>query len=163
MSEDPSIFQPEWDVHMPEAPFRARGSRIAQRAGSQRLGATLYEIDPGGAAAPYHLHHANEELLIVLEGEPELRTPDGVRSLAAGSVVAFPVGPDGAHAVRNPGPESARFLIISTAVYPDVGEYPDVSATLTITGPGEGRSFPGGTDVPYFPLASDAVEASWPD
>ena len=68
MSDDPNILEPEWDVHMPEAPFHARASRIAHRAGSERVGATLYELDPGGASAPYHLHYANEELLVVLGG-----------------------------------------------------------------------------------------------
>jgi uncharacterized cupin superfamily protein len=163
MSDDPNILDPEWDVHMPEAPFHARGSRIASRAGSERVGATLYELDPGGRAAPYHFHHANEELLVVLAGEPELRTSEGARRLATGAVVAFPPGAAGAHALRNPGPEPARYLIFSTAVYPDVAEYPDTGATLTVTGPGEGKAFPAGVDVPYFPLVAAAVAGSWPD
>ena len=41
---------------------------------------------------PYHAHHANEELLIVLDGTLELRTPEGMREVAKGSVVAFPAG-----------------------------------------------------------------------
>jgi uncharacterized cupin superfamily protein len=163
MSDDPNILEPEWDVHMPEAPFHARASRIAHRAGSERVGATLYELDPGGASAPYHLHYANEELLVVLGGEPELRTAEGARRLAAGAVVSFPAGVAGAHALRNPGPDPARYLIFSTAVYPDVAEYPDTGATLTVTGPGEGKAFPAGVDVPQFPLVASAVAGSWPD
>ena len=108
MSDDPNILEPEWDVHMPEAPFHARASRIAHRAGSERVGATLYELDPGGASAPYHLHYANEELLVVLEGEPELRTAEGVRQLATGAVVAFPAGVARCARAAQPGARTRR-------------------------------------------------------
>jgi uncharacterized cupin superfamily protein len=39
--------------------------------------------------APYHIHNGNEGLLLVLSGTPQLRTPDGVRTLEAGAMVAF--------------------------------------------------------------------------
>lgn len=99
----------------------------------------------------------------MLDGAPELRTPARIRKLGRGAVVAFPAGPDGARAVRNHGPDPARLLTVSTAVYPDIAEYPDGGETMTITGSGEGRAFTGGADVPYFPLASAAIEASWAD
>jgi hypothetical protein len=34
--------------------------------GCERLGGTLYEIDPGNRGSPYHLHHGDEELIIVM-------------------------------------------------------------------------------------------------
>ena len=64
------------------------------------LGASLFDVPPGGSTFPFHAHHANEELLIVLRGTPTLRTPDGERVLREGEVVAFPAGRKGAHAVR---------------------------------------------------------------
>ena len=62
----------------------ARGTRVGAAAGARELGCTLYEVDPGGQAAPYHMHHANEELLLVLDGVLELRTPDGTREVGKG-------------------------------------------------------------------------------
>jgi uncharacterized cupin superfamily protein len=50
----------------------------------------MYELDPGNRLCPYHLHHANEEWLLVLRGEPTLRTPEGEQALAEGDVVCFP-------------------------------------------------------------------------
>ena len=98
MSEDPNIFDPgEWERSMGPA----RGTRLGAQAGCEQLGAAIYELDAGAQAAPYHLHHANEELLIVLEGELELRTSEGLRTVPAGALVAFVAGPDGAHRVRN--------------------------------------------------------------
>ena len=53
---------------MPDPPFSSRASRIGERAGGGELGATLYEILPGGAISPHHIHYGNEEMLFVLSG-----------------------------------------------------------------------------------------------
>ena len=156
---DPNVLDPVWDAELPDAPFRIRAARVARHAGATDLGATLFEIAPGGRVAPYHLHYANEELLVVLSGTPELRTPSGVRTLQAGAVVAFPAGPDGAHAVRNAGPGPARVLLISTQRFPDIAEHVDTGATLAVIGPEEGRTFPGGTDIPVWDAVTRAAIA----
>src|SRR3954447_19839362 len=122
--DTPNILAPDWDAEQLEPPFGFRVMRAARRAGSRDLGMALFEVEPGGTVSPYHLHHANEELLVVLEGTPELRTPDRTRTLAAGDVVAFPAGPDGAHQVRNRSASPARVLLISTMRSPEVAEYP---------------------------------------
>ena|SRR5438270_4547813 len=70
----------------------ARGTRLGPAAGARELGCSIYELDPGAQAAPYHVHYGNEEMLIVLEGELELRAPDGLRALRRGDVVGFPAG-----------------------------------------------------------------------
>jgi uncharacterized cupin superfamily protein len=96
--------------------------RAAERGG---LGATVYELDPADFVV-YHFHHAWEELLVVLRGRPTLRTPEGERQLAEGEVVYFPVGADGAHALKNESKEPARILMVSTISSPEVVEYPDL-------------------------------------
>jgi uncharacterized cupin superfamily protein len=141
-----NVFEPEWDIELPE-PFRLRGMRLGPRVGAERLGGTLYEIDPGGAVSPYHVHHANEELLIVVSGTPSLRTPRGTRGLTPGEVVGFASGAEGAHRVFNASDEPARVLLISTMVFPEVAEHLDTGAWLAMTGPSEGKVFPDGTDV----------------
>lgn len=157
---DPNVLEPaSWDREIAEEPFRSRGLRVGAHAGAAELGATLFEIDPGGISAPYHVHHGNEELLVVLRGRPELRTPAGTRTLEPGAVVAFPRGPDGAHRVANRGDEPVRFLIVSTMNQPDIAEHPDTGATLTITGLGEGKVFPDRSEVPYMEAIARAVGA----
>jgi len=156
---DPNVLTPRWDAELDAPPFRVRGARVGHHANAGELGATLYEIAPGGRVSPYHLHHANEELLVVLDGTPELRTPAGVRTLEPGAVVAFPAGPDGAHAVRNPGDAPARVLLVSTMRLPDIAEHLDTGTTLAITGAGSGKAFPAGADVPVWDAVTGAAEA----
>ena len=143
---DVNVFEPEWEHEM-EAPFAVRARRVGAAAGAQRLGATVYEIDPGGAVSPYHVHHANEEMLGVLAGNPSIRTPAGVRELAPGDLLAFRAGAAGAHRVFNESDAPARVLLISTMVFPEVAEHLDTGTLLAITEPGQGKVFPHGTDV----------------
>jgi uncharacterized cupin superfamily protein len=158
---DPNINRPAWDLERPEPPFHARVMRVAHHAGSAELGASLFELDAGGAVSPYHVHHGNEELLIVLSGTPQLRTPDGVRELEAGAVVAFPRGPAGAHRITNPADasEAARLLIVSTMHFPDVVEHLDTGTWLAVTGPREGKAFPADSDIELMESLVRAMEA----
>jgi uncharacterized cupin superfamily protein len=64
--------------------------------------------------------------MVVLRGQPTLRTGDGERQLDEGEVVHFPLGPDGAHGVSNDTDEPVRFLMASTLTSPEVAEYPDL-------------------------------------
>ena len=126
----PNIQTPEWEAELPNL----RGVRVGAAAGAEKLGATLYELDPGGRVSPLHIHHANEEMLIVVSGRPSVRTPDGERELEPGEVVAFLSGRRGAHQVFNASDEPARVLMVSTMVYPEVVEHPDSNKVLAITG-----------------------------
>jgi uncharacterized cupin superfamily protein len=121
----PNVFSSEFDLETQNHGFIQKRVRVGQQAGAARLGASAYELPPGTTPFPYHLHYANEELLIVLSGSPSLRLPDGWHELASGDVVAFRVGEEGAHQVSNPSSEPARVLIVSTMVGPEVVRYPD--------------------------------------
>ncbi len=91
----------------------------------ERLGATVYELQPGARWADLHVHYANEELIVVLEGTPTLHTLDGARRLERGAVVACPTGRRGAHRLENASDAVARVLIVSTLLMPEVVEYPE--------------------------------------
>ena len=117
------------------------GHRFAMRHVARELGATLtgltvYEVDPGQATWPYHFELNEEEWLFVIDGELTVRTPSGEQVVRAGDVVCFPVGADGAHAVRNDGSVTARFAMpSSSAALGDACVYPD-SGTFKLDGPG---------------------------
>jgi uncharacterized cupin superfamily protein len=117
---DPNLFDPEFATEFEREGFAGRRAKLGKAAGAEHLGASLYELAPGCAAFPLHYHLGNEELLIIVEGKPALRTLDGERILEPGEVVAFPVGERGAHQLVNRGSEPARMLIISEMNAPDI-------------------------------------------
>jgi uncharacterized cupin superfamily protein len=101
--------------------YRHRATRVGESLGASQIGGGLYQLPEGEQTFPYHFHHGVEEWLVVLEGRPVVRTPDGERELRRGDVVCFPPGPDGAHVVRGP----ARVLILSANHSPSISVYPD--------------------------------------
>ena len=122
----PNVHDPEFEPDAElDSGFFHRRARIGRSAGSEHLGASLFELPPGTAPFPYHAHYGNEEMLIVLRGRPSLRTPEGWRELDEGEVVAFPRGDQGAHQVATLGDQDARVLILSEMNGPDVMRYPD--------------------------------------
>jgi uncharacterized cupin superfamily protein len=132
-----NLFTDQWDDEMEHEGFRIREASIRERVGGELIGATLYEVDPGKKLWPYHLHHSNEEWLIVLRGRPTLRMPEGERELAEGDVVCFVRGPAGAHQVWNVTDEPARILMLSTMIAPEIVEYPDSGKVGTRDAKGE--------------------------
>lgn len=122
---DANAFEPDFDAEQDRPGFSWRRARLGRQVGSERLGASLFELPPGQAAFPMHFHLANEELLIVIAGRPSLRIPDGERELAPGEVVAFPRGEGGAHQVVNRSGEPARVLLVSEMNAPEIVGYPE--------------------------------------
>jgi uncharacterized cupin superfamily protein len=129
-----------YDVALDDDPAQPAGygrrmTSIGPGIGAERLGGSVYELDPGESVCPYHYEGVEEEWLVVLTGAPTLRDPEGEHQLAEGDVVCFPVGPDGGHKVTNGSDAVVRVLMLSTmpvnelsiCVYPDsdkVGVWP---------------------------------------
>ena len=107
-------------------PDGLRAARIAERAGAEHLGATVYDLDPGDEMV-FHYHVQREELMIVLAGRISLRTAAGWEELPDGEVVAFPRGERGAHGYRNDGDTPARVLVVSEMRAPNISVYPDAN------------------------------------
>ncbi len=114
----------EYDPDDPEG-FRAGMFRLGKVLGAEETGTSVYELPPGESICPYHYEHGEEEWLIVLEGRPTLRHPEGTDQLEPLDVVFFPRGPEGAHGVRNETDETVRVLMYSTVRYPTATVYPD--------------------------------------
>jgi uncharacterized cupin superfamily protein len=105
--------------------FGIRGRPVGRPAGARELGASVYELAPGASGWNLHAHYGNEELFVVLSGEPTLRTADGEQPLGAGDVVACPRGREGMHTIANRSEQPALVLAVSTANSPDVVIYPE--------------------------------------
>ncbi|MDX6685159.1 MAG: hypothetical protein QOF86_1287 [Baekduia sp.] len=133
----PNIYDPDFDEPRRTVDgFHALRARLGHQLGTERVGLSQWEVGPGQAAYPYHFHLAEEEVLVVLDGRPALRTPAGWRRLERGEVVRFAPGEDGAHQLANDTEETVRLLAISTHGQPDIVLYPDEGKV----GPAERRS-----------------------
>ena len=120
----PNLWTDDWESG-PEDDWSGGGGTSKRLAGGERLGASLYELPPGGFVVE-HFHHGAEELLLVLRGRPTLRTPDGERTLEEGDVVHFPRGPAGRRKLTNESAEPVRFVMAGTRPSPEVVEYPEL-------------------------------------
>ena len=147
----PNIRRPEFEQGERPEGFRSRRARIGYELGTELIGASLWELPPGEAAYPYHFHYSDEELVIVLSGRPSLRTPEGIRELEEGEVLAFPLGEDGAHQILNRSEGPVTFLAISSSGRPDVVVYPDSGKV------GVGERLPEGGGMRAFFREEDAV------
>jgi uncharacterized cupin superfamily protein len=146
-----NLFDPEVEPDQDWEGFRARRVSFGRLLGAQSLGASLWELDPGESAYPYHAHLAEEELLVVLEGRPSVRDPSGWRELEPGEIVLFPAGAQGAHQLTNRSAETLRFLVVSNQPGVDIVLLPD-SGKLGA----QKRAIDGNSFRHYFRIA-DAV------
>lgn len=121
-----NIADPDF-VYDPDDPegFRAGMVRFGADLGARRTGTSVYELPPGQAICPYHYEYGEEEWLLVLSGQPTLRTPTGSEQLVPWDAVCFCEGPSGAHRVRNETEETVRVLMYSTVSPTAVSVYPD--------------------------------------
>jgi len=127
----PNALADEWEDLYPQVEgWRSNVRRLVPPGNT--LGMSVYELLPGQTQCPYHFHHGNEELILVLQGRPTLRTPDGEEQLEPGDAVHFPKGAAGAHQVINRAEEPARYVVADAHVSPELIEYPDTGKILTM-------------------------------
>ena len=73
----------EWDRTEDREGWRSKDAWIGHRLGAELLGGSLYELAPGDRLFPYHVHHANEEWIVVVQ-----RRADPAEALTASSSCA---------------------------------------------------------------------------
>lgn len=111
--------------HQREPHYDSQGARLARGTAAQKLGASFDILAPGKRVCPYHLHHAQEEMFVVLEGSGTLRVAGEMLPLKAGDVVFIPPGPEYPHQIINTSDAPLKYLSVSTTETPEICEYPD--------------------------------------
>ena len=91
----------------------------------RKLGLSVDTVPPGKQSCPYHFHHAQEEMFVVLEGTGTLRVAGELLPIVAGDVIFVPPGPEYPHHILNTSSAPLKYLSISTKEWPEVCEYPD--------------------------------------
>jgi len=141
---NPVVNLAELDTFPNDPPLDKFGSAmglVGKAVGARELGAMYMQVAPGKRAFPYHNHHGNEEMFVILEGDGTYRYNNENHAISAGSVCsAIRGGPETAHQIINTGDKPLKYLSISTMNDPDVCEYPD-SGKFAAIAVGAGNDF----------------------
>jgi uncharacterized cupin superfamily protein len=124
-----SAAQEHW---VREPLYESLGTRLGTGTAAQKLGATIDTVPPGKQSCPYHFHHAQEEMFVVLEGSGTLRVAGERLPICAGDVIFIPPGPEYPHHIINTSAAPLKYLSISTRESPEVCEYPDSGKYLAM-------------------------------
>src|SRR5262249_18023947 len=123
--------------------FAAGDGQVASLGGARQLGCSLIVVPPGKRAYPFHCHHVNEEMFVILEGSGTLRLGESEQAVGKGDVIFTPAGgAETAHQLINTGATELRYLAVSTMLPGDVVEYLDSGKVGVYVGstPGGDRS-----------------------
>lgn len=110
--------------------YDTRSGSVSAGTAARKLGASYDVLAPGMRSCPYHLHHAQEEMFVVLEGAGHLRVAGERVPIRAGDVIFVPPGAEYPHQIVNSSAAPLRYLSVSTQESPEVCEYPDSGKVL---------------------------------
>lgn len=116
-------------------------ARLARGTAARKLGASVDTVTPGMRSCPYHFHHSQEEMFIVLEGNGTLRVAGEMLPLRPGDIAFIPPGPEYPHQIINTSDAPLKYLSISTREMPEICEYPDSGKYLAMAALPEGGLF----------------------
>lgn len=105
--------------------YESRVAGVSDGTLARKLGCGIDTVPPGKQSCPYHFHHTQEEMFIILAGEGTLRVAGEPLAVKAGDVIFIPCGPDYPHHLINTSQADLSYLSISTQERPEVCEYPD--------------------------------------
>lgn len=125
------------DAFVREPLYESAMARMSDGTVAKKLGCGIDTLPPGKTGCPYHFHHSQEEMFIVLEGRGTLRVAGEMLPIEAGDVIHIPPGPEYPHQIINSSDAPLTFLSISTQERPEVCEYPDSTKTGVFFGQGK--------------------------
>jgi uncharacterized cupin superfamily protein len=115
--------------------YTSSRGQISDHIGAKKLGYNLTVLPPGKVQCPFHNHHGEEEMFLILEGEGELRFGDQRYPIRKHDVIACPPGgPEVAHQIINTGKTTMRYLALSNLVEIEACEYPDSNKVMIAAG-----------------------------
>jgi len=130
-----NIDEVEFDDVEVNGIYTSSRGQIGSHIGAKKLGYDLTVLPPGKVQCPFHCHHGEEEMFLILEGDGELRFGDQRYPIRKHDVISCPPGgPDVAHQIINTGSIPMRYLALSTFSEVDACEYPDSQKVLVVTG-----------------------------
>lgn len=108
--------------------------RLGEAGGLTQFGVNLVTLAPGALSSLRHWHMAEDEFVLVTEGECTLIQDEGETVMRPGDCAAFPAGSTNGHHFINRTERPARFLVVGTKAQREVATYSDVDLKVEIAG-----------------------------
>lgn len=124
-------------------------TNVSRAMGLSRLGASYFEVRPGEAGFPFHVHYQEDELIFIIEGEGTYRFGDSTYPVKAGDFLSAPAGrAEVAHQLVNTGDRTLRYFCVANYMDTNVVELPELGVVRISS------RVPGGPARLEFPLSA---------
>ena len=120
--------------------------RLGDAGGLTQFGVNLVSLDPGAMSSLRHWHMAEDEFVMVTEGECVMVQDEGETVMRPGDCAAFPAGSTNGHHFINRTDKVAKFLVIGSKAKREVATYSDVDLMVEIEGGKARFTYKDGTD-----------------
>lgn len=106
--------------------------RLGEAGGLTQFGVNLVTLQAGAMSSLRHWHLAEDEFVIITQGEVTMVTEAGPQVMQTGDCAAFPAGRANGHHFQNHTDAPAIFLVVGTKAPREVATYSDVDLIVTI-------------------------------
>lgn len=120
--------------------------RLGDAGGLTQFGVNLVSLDPGAMSSLRHWHMAEDEFVMVTEGECIMVQDEGETVMRPGDCAAFPAGSTNGHHFLNRSDRVAKFLVIGSKARREVATYSDVDLMVEIEAGKARFTYKDGTD-----------------
>ena len=108
--------------------------RLGDAAGLTQFGANIVSLEPGARSSLRHWHMAEDEFVIVIEGELVLMQDEGEYVMRSGDCAAWKAGDTNGHCFVNRADRVGRFLVVGSKAPREVATYSDEDFMIEIEG-----------------------------
>jgi len=120
--------------------------RLGDAGGLTQFGVNLVSLEPGALSSLRHWHMAEDEFVMVTEGECVMVQDEGETVMRPGDCAAFPAGSTNGHHFLNRSDRVAKFLVIGSKARREVATYSDVDLMVEIEAGKARFTYKDGTD-----------------
>ncbi|QYZ70521.1 cupin domain-containing protein [Neotabrizicola shimadae] len=120
--------------------------RLGDAGGLTQFGVNLVMLEPGAMSSLRHWHMAEDEFVMVTEGECVMVQDGGETVMRPGDCAAFPAGSTDGHHFLNRTEKVAKFLVVGTKAKREVATYSDVDLKVEIEAGKARFTYKDGTD-----------------
>ncbi len=104
---------------------------VGTAGGLSQFGANIVILAPGAMSSLRHWHEEQDEIVVILSGNPVLVDDNGETPMGPGDVATFPAGDPNGHHLINKTDTEARFFVVGTRTETETAWYSDEDMKVT--------------------------------